>query len=691
MNHLTIGLKYLNGIYLDLAATRFAGPHANREEVLSITAEMMNLGFIPTAELSTALTSIPKNHFTQVFAPLLITALQDAVGANVVHKPMYPNFPKQVMEADYCELFVNAILHYWSAGSWLPDYDKLPREFAFESGVFKEIGLITEKEFHAIPDRLLSANESLSEIDKATVQWFLDEQHYLPTNISIPFKENICLLATDALVNGDALRFTAFVKTATDVLRVVTHMNGGDISLADNTKFKSMPRKQRRTIIQALEKVTSAEDINRHKNKWIRLFHSLHVGEYGGNLAKIAAKFRNNEKIETFNGAVRKAIDSRQYKIAVSLLKNRPGEFARKLDEIVRKSEPSDADVVITQFGKITDQINTRMLLQLWGHFQRRTAPIKDRLVFPKGSTQKAYLIQEGVPPLRVGVPEKITENIYNTLRDRFAKLPKIKGKVWIDPNLYGCPIPTQQRSASEGLFQAARGTRIPLADKSTLRFFVHWKGQDIDLSATFHDEDFKQVAQVSYTQLRNKALGTYHSGDITRAPNGASEFIDINIDQASSKHRYLVMNLYVYSGPDFGEHEVAFAGWMMRDAINSNEIFEPKTVEQRVSLTGDSRNAIPVIFDLKERKAIWVDLYTKGHLSCGGNNTHSNKPTTQRVLQGMLGLDSKVSLFELLATHASVRAEGFAKTREEADVVFGFGGDVTPFDITTINSEYVV
>ena len=186
--------------------------------------------------------------------------------------------------------------------------------------------------------------------------------------------------------------------------------------------------------------------------------------------------------------------------------------------------------------------------------------------------------------------------------------------------------------------------------------------------------------------------MGIYHSGDITSAPRGASEFIDIDIAKASAKARYLAMNLYVYSGPDFSEHEVAFAGWMMRDAINNNEIFEPKTVKQRVSLTGDSRNAIPVIFDLKERKAIWTDLYTKGRNQYGGNNTHSNKPTTQRMLQGMLGMESMVSLFELLATHASVRSDGFADTREEADVVFGFGeADVSPFDITKINSEYVV
>ena len=40
---------------------------------------------------------------------------------------MYPNFPQQVAEASDAELFVNAILHDISMGSWLPEYEKAPR------------------------------------------------------------------------------------------------------------------------------------------------------------------------------------------------------------------------------------------------------------------------------------------------------------------------------------------------------------------------------------------------------------------------------------------------------------------------------------------------------------------------------------------------------------------------------------
>lgn len=688
MNELKISLKYLNGIYLPKLPNKGT---RNSVYALSIAAEIMRLGFVPSEGLVRALSNLSEATFYSIYRDI-IQVLREKVGDNVTHQPFYPNFPKQVMEAHHIDLFFNAIVHYWSLGTWKPEYDKLPREFAFENVTFKEIGLVTAKEFNAIPDKLVSANESLSQTDKDTIQWFIDNQAYNPAGITIPFKENMCILAANALNQGLYPEFTTYVKTATDVLRVVTYMNGGDVSLAGNTKFKSMPRKIRRVLSNVLENIATEEDIQRHRNKWIKLFHSLHVGEYSKTLRAMAGKFRSGEKIDTYNGKVRYAINHKHYLVATKLLKTRPGEFARKLDELVRKSDRSTADRIVEDFGKICEKINTRVLIQLWGHFQNRTKTIQDRLFFPKGGTQKSYLLSQSVSPLPLGVPDEIVTTIYTTLNKRFKELPKIDGKVWVDPALYHCPVPTQQRSASEGLFQAARGTRMPLEDKEVLRLFLYWVGADIDLSATFHDEEFNQISDISYTCIKNRPFGAYHSGDIVQAPKGASEFIDIDLNQAfRAGARYVMMNVYVFAGGGFDEHKTCFVGWMGRDKPMSNEIYDPKTVVQKIDLTGESQNAIPVIFDLKERKVIWTDLYTTKRMRFGGNNVHSNKATTQRVLQGMLGLDSKLSLFELLSTHVTARSDGFAKSREEADVVYGFEGDVTPFDITTINSDFVV
>ena len=51
----------------------------------------------------------------------LLDALQKSKGAHRDFKPMYPNFPDEVMEAAEGELYLNALLHYLTDGRFLPE------------------------------------------------------------------------------------------------------------------------------------------------------------------------------------------------------------------------------------------------------------------------------------------------------------------------------------------------------------------------------------------------------------------------------------------------------------------------------------------------------------------------------------------------------------------------------------------
>jgi len=285
----------------------------------------------------------------------------------------------------------------------------------------------------------------------------------------------------------------------------------------------------------------------------------------------------------------------------------------------------------------------------------------------------------------------RLKDGINLVLHERFSELGEL-GKVWINPDLAGCPLPTQQRSASESLITVGRGTKLPLGtDKDTLRMFIYWKGQDIDLSATLYDEDFKLIQHVSYTNLKSDGFQACHSGDITRAPNGASEFIDITMPQAVKMGaRYVTMNVLVYAGPSFADHEECFAGWMTRSKPQSNEIYDAKTVEQKVDLRNASRNAIPVIFDLLERKAIWADVATPRSSYYGGNNVESNRASIENTMQAIATMKNKLSLYELFKLHADVRGT-IVENKEDADLVFSMYEGTTPYNIAEINSEYLV
>lgn len=689
-----ISAKKLNGLVITPANAVLANENSERI-ALSLNASIMQLGFIMSESLLNAVKSLSEEDAIELYNDL-ISVLKNLKGADVKYKPLYPNFPGQVMDMDQSELYLNALAHYWSLGTWRPEDLELTREFAYEQTEFITLDLKTEEDFNRVFTRLVGSNASISDEDKAIIEWFIDKHDTQNYPEEIPFKENLCLIVGKLLQKGEDI--TDCIKTSTDVLRVITYLSGGDISLANNTKFVSLPRSARKKVIQTLERVINEDDVNRHKNKWGKLFHNLHVGEYKTKAPKvfeIAQKIRENKNLETFNSKLEAALEAKDAETILNLLKKRPGDFARRLDHILRLHTRSRTKTVET-FLSVADRVSTRVLMQLLGHFNARkgSAAIEKRVVFPKGNAGKARIIRDELPAFGEGTVRKLTKGIEDVLISKFSTGESL-GKVYIDKALKECPIPMQQRSASSGLFTVAKGTRLPISNKETLRLFIYWVGRDIDLSAALYDENLDFKTQVSYTQLKDAKYQACHSGDITSAPRGAAEFIDITIDKAVEfGARYLVMNVFVYSGPNFNEHSACYAGWMTRNEPNKNDKFDAKTVEQKIDLTAASRYAIPVVFDLAERKGIWCDLITKSTGNLGGNNLESNRATTKDLLEAIISLHNKPTLHQLFKLHAKARGAKIVKSKKDADVVFTIKPDgdktITPYDIDLINSEYL-
>lgn len=655
----------------------------------TVCAEMIALGFTLSKDLYVALASLSKDKLSATLDELF-EALNYLKGADVEYQPMYPGFPQQVIDSENGELYFNALLHYWTFGEWLPEFEPIKRPKSPESYKLHEIGLASESDLLDLFPRLLSSADSLSEEDKAIVSWFINQESLCDKLVypdDIPFAETRCVVAAELLTKG--LPIEHLVKTATDILRLATFMSGGDVSLATNTKFKSFSRSTRKTLVLELERVIKEEDIGRHRNKWVRLFHALHVGDYSKSVFAIASKARNNEKLAGFYSELERAIGEEDVATCCKLLQSRPGEFGRRLDQILRLAEKSKQQVSVSQqFLSVVDDINTRNVLQLLGHLKTRGNNSSNTVVFPKGSTQKAVIVERDRAALESNVLAFLLEGIRKSLSQRFAKLPML-GKVWLDPELMDCPIPSQQRSATTALRNVARGTRLPMGDKGTLRFFIYWQGQDIDLSATFHDEDYTMIEQVSYTHLKSSGYEAYHSGDITRAPKGACEFIDIAINTASNKARYVAMNVLVFSGPTFAEHSICYAGWMTREKPRSNEVFEPASVKQKIDVRATCRNIIPVVFDLQERRAIWVDLATSSNAFHYANNVESNRASIEEKLKAIVESRNKLSLYELFELHAMARGE-LVTDKEEAETIFGLNEGIGPYDINAINADYI-
>ncbi|MFT7620082.1 MAG: hypothetical protein ACI97A_003739 [Planctomycetota bacterium] len=372
------------------ALRRWRHRKKNHELALVINAEFMQLGYIMSADLFDRVATLAKDDAKKLYDSVT-PVLKNIKGADVVYEPMYPNFPEQVAKTLTLDLYSNALLHYWSFGTWRPNYVKTAREFDFEPTDCTQIEIAKRDDFDTIFAQILGSKDSISQEDKDIVRWFFVNKADVSIPKDIPYKESLCFVVAECLTNGRD--FSEFLKTATDVLRVITNLSGGDISLSENTKYKSLPRRQRRMFEKILDRVARAEDLKRHHKKWNKVFHSLHVGEYSSRLFALAKKVRTNCHIDSFNGQVERSIAGRDLLSTLNLVASRPGEFARTLDHLLRVFDSSPK--VIDGFKEVVDQVPTRILLQLLGNLNTRFADCFKKVIFPKGQTQKAQLVMK--------------------------------------------------------------------------------------------------------------------------------------------------------------------------------------------------------------------------------------------------------------------------------------------------------
>lgn len=672
--------------------------------VATVAKNVQSLGFGFKQSLLERLMTLSETGIASWYESV-IPLLQEMVGTHRQFDPMYPNFPKQVMEASEAELFFNAMTHYFgfhlsdALGDpnlvVLPQYAKIERPQLDEFHDLRWIDLGDESDFNSIFTSLASSNGSLSESDKEVMRWFVgnrDIQHLLPPHI--PQKETLAILVASMEAKECLI---GHIKTATDVLRVAVAMSDGDVSLAEPTKFRSFSKSERRFLLGCLEQTGSSrtEDMLSWKDRWVRLGERLHPGDFKRRFPLSLESFdtlRNGLPYTTYNSRVEQSIKDRATADTISLLTLRPGEFARRLDYLLRSS--NDSPEILRSFLAVADRVSTPVLIQAWGHFHGRDE-IQHRAFFPKGNAAKVQLVATPLPSIPKEAVETAADGIRKILVSRFSSLPPL-GKCYIDERLKQQVIPFSQRSASRALKTVARGSSFELPKGDTVRFFCWWKNiasrdelhsrVDIDLSASLFSSQWEHTEDIAYYNLRSGEC--YHSGDITSAPQGACEFIDINLQSVLSRNaRYIVMSVLCFTGQPFVSMPECFGGWMMRQRPNSGEIFEPKTVKDKVDLTAPSRASVPVIIDAVSRRVFWSDIGLKSRSQI--NNAARNSVGFSQIGRAIVELN-KPTLYELFEMHVDGRGERVTSA-EEADTVFGlFEGTVTAFDGDCILGEFL-
>lgn len=671
----------------------------SKQKRLTIQAELMKFGYMLSKQ---ALENVSVEWYKNI-----LPYIKKTLGVGK-YKPFYMNFPEQVMEMSDSELFFNAICHYWSGGTWEPEYELERKGIKFEQVKFATINLGTEKEFKNIFFTLVSINQSMTESDKEVIGWFATnyKESKLPIPERIPFKETLCILGSYG--------FDVKIKSPTDVLRIAVYLSGGDISLPsipkpmkmkttiygsarmasfanikvegkikerESFKFKKFSRSQRRMILGLLERTSL--DLGEMKLKigrWLRLGEILHPGEYKDRFPRSYKAFdmlRNKaDKIHTYYSQVDAAFKKSESK-GIAMLSERPGEYARKLDWMLREF---DSKIVLKKFKEVSSDVSRKVLWELYNHFLTRdTSNQRSIMIKGKKSIRKKL---DPLPPMSKIMINKVQSEILRCISAHFKDLGKL-GNVWIDYRLKKIPLPFAMRSINTSIKTYIRGTRIAFDNPKAkvIRPYIHWNDkdgtEDLDLSVGFFTNNLKNAGHISYTDLKNEDLNCCHSGDIRQRQGKCAEYVDIDIEKCLSNGvRYALVQVHNFQSRPMHTMDECVFGTMEREFPESNMTFLPKSISNAMGLSNEGSTVCICILDLKEREYIWTDLELESRYLA---NIESTSNESSQILIDLIQ-SSKLSVYDLFELHAESRGK-IVKDKKKAKTKFEYDDYITSYD----------
>lgn len=660
----------------------------NLQMAMSVNHQLMTYGFMLD---ESAFTMVKRADSADIidFHNEVINWLKDITGGKRDFRSLYGNFPNDVMSMTNTQLWWNQIYHYWTACTFL-EVGK-PKDEAFEHVEYRMITACDDDRFGQIFTDLCSVNQSLTPQDRDTLKWFATSGVKLVYPGTIPFKENLATLA--------AILPEFTVKTVTDVLRIAVAFSGGDVSLPavprkpkkvnrfnsdwekDRSKFKfKFSADQKIRIFELLENSNlDVREMNqgRRYGRWIRL------GEVLGTIDKIKYprtanafyRLRNQIREGKSNGVPKirtwySEVDSAfkiDFATGLSKLAERPGEFVRRLDWLVRKNAHSEVKIkdILTMLSRVAEKSSNKVLFEVFTHFENRLKPVTNRSIFIKGARSRTIL--PNLPEIDSKIVTAIQETIIDAVKSKFADLPQM-GSCWIDPELKKIPLPTNMRSLSESLVPIIRGQRTSFGTgKKVIRPFVHWYdeygSEDIDLHGFLLG---KQSMSFGYNGSHTSKFGCY-SGDVRHQRGACAEYVDIDVEAAiGAGYEYFAMIVHNFQSRPLSSMKECVCGVMERDDANSNTTWKPDTLVNTMKLTSSARMCLVGVYDLKSREYIHLDLdwdtfnkYVTGQFS-----------ELTNAIASYIELP-KLSVYDLLEWH--VTARGIRASIETADTHFKF------------------
>lgn len=653
--------------------------------IVVLNLEVAAFGYALGPDLIAAMRTLDGASFARVRDELL-TQLEALSGMNVSHRHLFAGFPYDTPDGlDYLARRVTGVLQndlkltdasftVLSCGHLID-----PRLFELKAfgacpicqfGVpeltspagerhpfeavtpLKVLGFLTDADRIVTAQRLLDRQSSLSSDEKA----FLGATIRSGRQLAIPnvvFRETLPFVYEMSGAEG----VRPLITSATDILRIAAYLSSADadLSLKEPVRFKLSTR-HKKALLGLLETTRNLEeDMLRHRERWLRFGEVVNPGsaENTRKYPAVAEAFdalRNaSGSIATFQRSLEQAIRARAIAPPMlRLLASRPGEFARKLDFLLREADPPTQ--VVEAFVSTAPELKTRTLIELDKYLSTR-ANFKTRIFLPRGAVNKAQIAEDRRKPLPEDATRAVRGHIASTLQQRLSQLPSL-GNVWIDPRLKDRAVPVNGRGSASTAMPMAKGSRYPF-NGAVVRLFVHWRGKvDVDLSVVMFDEALAPRGHVAFTNLQWP--GCVHSGDVQDAPEGASKFIDLEVETLLAHGvRYVATSLISFRGQGFNGFP-CFAGFMERDQLASGAAYEPQSVKFKFDVDAPTTSHMPLIFDLQDRMVTFVDMASANRAS---GAVAAERSKYALLLENMLTmLERKPTLYDMAMAHGLAR-----------------------------------
>ncbi|MFE4663648.1 TerD family protein [Streptomyces sp. NPDC056716] len=627
---------------------------------------LTSVGFKLSAELLERLSGLSRAAVVHTAARTLRT-VKEMVGDQVRHNAYFIDFPANVPDTE--EFWTRCVTTALSDGT---SRENVLTQLAH--GVLDLLSLPAYGRYQHTYEELLAAQDELiaSAGDRVTVLHLgrdldteltelylslagsttpLGEDHLIDLRtlagwcVLGPHPESIPVRENRAVVNEARLGLGAdlLLDTVTDVLRLACALSGGDVTLREPTRFRALPRPARRALLAGLDVLVAANpaklaDVHAHREAFKRLGERLHPHEYPRrpHAAEVFAVARGEKEARSFDSRVAKLLDESDVPGAVRLLASAPGKLFRALDHLLRiAADQEERDAVVAAAVRAAPQVSGRVVLSVREHLHNRRDTDRPRVFVNRNG--RGWVTPDVRPPVPTADRDRLIAALDAEIR---ARLPA-PARLLLDADILDVALPLSGRATTAGLGVLPRGS-LSAVDGEHLRFFVYWKETrartDYDLSVLLLDADYSTGSWLSYTSL--KTVGAVHSGDITEAPDGATEFIDLSLRRVTGA--FIVPQVNIYDGEGFEQVEESFFGFMLRDAEQKGRPFEPRTVRMKSELRGAGRVALPLVFRRENDgrwRAKWLHLYLKGISSA--NRVEENQLSVSTVVRAVVERES--------------------------------------------------